>query len=57
MGCWLRQVESRRITLGEMVVFVTLGTEVSCPGSMAMAVPLCILLTDVRCGGNGQWGD
>lgn len=50
-------VESRRVTPGEIVFAVTLVTEVSCPGSMAMDVPLSILLTDVSCGSKGQQGD
>lgn len=46
MGPWLRQVQSRHRNLGKMVFAVILSTEVPCPGSMAMDVPLSMLLTD-----------
>lgn len=55
-GFWLRRVDNRRITPGEMVFAVTLGAHVSCPGSVAVYIPPSICLTDVSCGGKGRWG-
>lgn len=58
MGLWLGQVQSRHRNLDKVVFAVILAAEVPCPGSLAMDVPLSILLTDaaVVTKDNGEHG-